>query len=101
MSLRPAYVAAVEGGYALKLWVQPGARKNELVGVHDGRLKIRLSAPAVENKANKALTRYLAELLGVKSRDVTIASGDTNRRKTLHVNLSSEPAWETLFPTGT
>jgi uncharacterized protein (TIGR00251 family) len=65
--------------------VTPGARRSELAGVAGGRLRVRLAAPAVEGRANDALVRYVADLLGVRRTDVTVAAGGRSRRKLLHV----------------
>jgi uncharacterized protein (TIGR00251 family) len=66
------------------------------VGIHDGRLRIRLAAPAVENKANKALVAFVAETLGLRTAKVTLASGETGRRKRLIVEAEKEPDWMKL-----
>ncbi len=63
----------------------PGARRSELGGVADGRLRVRLAAPPVEGRANEALVRYLAGVLGVRRDDVTVVAGGRSRRKLLHL----------------
>ena len=65
----------------LEVHVQPGARRSEFAGEHGGRVKIRLAAPAVENKANEALVAFLADHYGVRRRSVRIASGFKSRAK--------------------
>ena len=65
----------------LELHVQPGAKRSEFAGRHGERLKIRLAAPAVENRANEALVEFLADYYGVPKRNVTIASGLRSRAK--------------------
>jgi len=65
--------------------VTPGARRSELAGVVDGRLRVRLAAPASEGRANDELTRYLARELGVRRRDVTLVAGVRSRRKLLQL----------------
>jgi uncharacterized protein (TIGR00251 family) len=65
----------------LELHVQPGAKRSEFAGKHGERLKVRLAAPAVDNKANQALVEFLAEHYGVPRRNVTIVSGARSRRK--------------------
>lgn len=65
----------------LDLYVQPGARRSEFAGMHDGRPKIRLAAPAVDNKANEALIEFLAEHYRVPRRSVRIAAGLKSRQK--------------------
>jgi Uncharacterized conserved protein len=84
---------AGNGEWRLEVWVQPGAKKNELAGLHDDRLKIRLSAPAVDNKANQALVLYVAGLLGLKRNQVSLTAGHTSRKKTLRILAEKEPIW--------
>ena len=56
-----------------------------ITGVADGRLRVRLAAPAVEGRANDELIRFLAERLGVRRRDVRVAAGTRSRRKLVRV----------------
>jgi uncharacterized protein (TIGR00251 family) len=65
----------------LDVHVQPGARRSEFAGQHGERIKIRLAAPAVENKANEALIVFLAAHYGVPRRNVRIAAGLRSRQK--------------------
>lgn len=65
----------------LEVHVQPGAKRSEFAGRHGERIKIRLAAPAVENKANEALVAFLAEHYGVPQRSVRIAAGLKSRQK--------------------
>jgi len=74
----------------LALRVQSGAKANEVVGwiadAHGGEvLKIRLRAPAVEGKANAALIEFLAEILGLRPRQITLERGDKSREKIVQV----------------
>jgi uncharacterized protein len=75
----------VRGGLSLSVWVTPGARRSELAGVADRRLRVRLAAPASEGRANDELIRYLARELGVRRQDVTVVAGGRSRRKLLHL----------------
>ncbi|HSC27137.1 MAG TPA: DUF167 domain-containing protein [Vicinamibacterales bacterium] len=69
-------------GYAtLLVRVTPRAPRSAVAGMRAGALLIRLSAPPVEGAANEALTRFLAELLGVPRRDVAVVSGLKSRDK--------------------
>lgn len=61
--------------------VVPGASKNGVVGWLGEDLKIRITAPATDGKANEALCVFLAEWLGVARRDVAILGGASSRRK--------------------
>jgi uncharacterized protein (TIGR00251 family) len=65
--------------------VQPRASSNAIAGVYGTALKIRLQAPPVDGAANKALTSYLADLLGVNRQSVRIVSGESSRNKTVEV----------------
>jgi uncharacterized protein (TIGR00251 family) len=65
----------------LEVHVQPGAKRTEFAGRHGERIKIRLAAPASENRANEALIEFLAAHYRVAKRDVRIASGLGSRDK--------------------
>jgi uncharacterized protein (TIGR00251 family) len=65
--------------------VQPRASKNEVSGVVEGALRIRLQAPAVEDRANEALCEFLAELLKRPKSAVRILSGERSRSKRVEV----------------
>lgn len=66
-------------GTLVDVWVVPGASRDEIVGEHDGALKIRVTAPPERGKANRAVARLLAELL--PGHRVTVVAGITARRK--------------------
>lgn len=78
-------IAAHGDGVELILRIQPRASRTEIVGPHDGALKIRLAAPPVDGEANAELVRFLAKTLGVPKGAVTIESGGTGRRKRIRV----------------
>lgn len=59
----------------------PGARRSELAGVADGRLRVRLAAPPAEGRANAELVRFLAKQLGIPREAVGLAAGGRSRRK--------------------
>jgi uncharacterized protein len=65
----------------LEVHVQPGARRSEFAGQHGERIKIRLAARAVDNKANDALIDFLAEHYKVPRSRVRITSGLKSRQK--------------------
>ena len=66
--------------------VQPRASKDEVVGVIEGALKIRLQAPAVENRANEALVEFLAHLLKTPKSAVRILGGERSRIKRIEIH---------------
>lgn len=98
MTTRPEYVEPDGDAWRLRVWVQPGAKKDEVAGLYQGCLKIRLAAPAVDNKANKALLAFVAKSLGLKPRDVELVAGQTSRRKTLNLRCETEPPWPRVEP---
>lgn len=67
------------------MWASPGAARSEVAGVADGRLRVRLAAPAHGGRANAELVRVLAARLGVRRADVTVVRGATTRRKIVAV----------------
>jgi uncharacterized protein (TIGR00251 family) len=72
-------------GVRFAVRVIPGASKNEVAGIQDGALKIKLTAPPVEGKANRACVEFLAGLLGVRRAALEITSGEKSRKKTVTV----------------
>jgi uncharacterized protein (TIGR00251 family) len=74
----------------LEVYIQPRASKSEVAGMHDGVIKIRIAAPAVENAANEALVEFLADRLGIAKRSVRIVSGGASRRKRLEIEDVTE-----------
>jgi uncharacterized protein (TIGR00251 family) len=73
----------------LALHVQPGAKRNEVVGLHGEALKIRLAAPPIEGRANNALLCYLAELFAVPQRNVELLRGSQSRHKMVKISGST------------
>lgn len=69
----------------LKLRIVPNARRNEVVGEHGDAVKLKVAAPAVEGKANEALLEYLAELLEVPRRTLSLSAGEKSRDKSIVV----------------
>ncbi len=74
-----------EDVWTLQIHVQPGVRTNQVAGEHGGSLKLKIAAPAVDNKANKCLTGFVAELWGVAQRQVMLVRGEGSRQKIVTV----------------
>ena len=66
--------------------LQPKASKDEFAGLHGERLKIRLTAPPVEGKANAHLLAFLGAAFGVAKSHVTLISGELNRQKRVRIH---------------
>ena len=79
-----------EGAVIFPVRVQPRASKDEIAGVMDGALKVRLRAPALEDRANEALCEYLAEVLKTPKAAVRILSGHHSRSKRVEVRGVTE-----------
>lgn len=79
-------------GVTLTVRVVPRSRQNEIVGVEGDAIKIRLSAPAIEGRANDALVRFLAERLGVARSRIEIVRGESSRSKVVRVRGVSAEA---------
>lgn len=65
--------------------VAPRASRNAIVGVHEGALKVSLTAPPVEGAANEALRKLLAKALGVPKSNIEIIRGERGRNKVLRI----------------
>src|SRR5712691_5874880 len=74
-----------EGAAIFPVRVQPRASKDEIAGEMGGALKVRLRAPAVENRANEALVEFLAQLLKTPKSAVRILSGERSRTKRIEI----------------
>ena len=69
----------------LAIYAQPGARQTRIQGLHGDALKIRVAAPPLEGRANEEIRRFLANVLQVPLRDVTIMSGEKSRSKQFRI----------------
>ena len=65
--------------------LQPKASSDEFAGLHGDRLKIRLTAPPVEGKANAHLLAFLGKAFGVAKSQVSLISGELNRQKRVRI----------------
>ena len=86
-------------GSALAIRVTPRARKNEISEIlSDGTIKIRLTAPPVEGKANMALVDFLSEVLDTSPSNIEIIAGVSSRNKLVSIlNMDSETTNEKIL----
>lgn len=75
----------------LAVRVQPRAARDRVIGVHDGALKVALTAPPVDDRANRSLVVFLARISGVSRSRIRVVSGLRNRRKTVGFEAISGP----------
>lgn len=81
--------------------IQPRASQDEIVGIHDQQLKIRLTSPPVDGKANAQLVAFLAKQFGVAKNKVRLISGESSRRKTLTIETPTKfPERASIMPLG-
>ena len=73
------------GGATFAVRVQPRAKKNAITGELGDALKLALTAPPVEGRANEAWIEFFANLFDVPHSSITIASGQSSRRKVIRV----------------
>jgi uncharacterized protein (TIGR00251 family) len=84
-------------GTSFSIRVHPRAKKNEIIGELGDALKVSLTAPPVEGKANVACIEFFANLLKVPRSSVTIAAGEGSRNKVIRVSgLSAEEVRQRL-----
>jgi uncharacterized protein (TIGR00251 family) len=85
-----------DGAAIFPVRVQPRASKDEIAGEMSGALKVRLRAPAVEDRANEALVEFLAQLLKTPKSAVRILSGDRSRTKRIEIRGVTEQQIQAL-----
>ena len=78
-----------DGAVTIRIKVQPRAPRTEIVGEHDGAIKLRVAAPPIDGKANEECRRFLAKLFDVSATSVEIISGDSSRDKVIRISSIS------------
>jgi uncharacterized protein len=84
-------------GCVLPVRAQPGARKNAVVGEHGGALKVAVTAPPEDGRANDALVELLRKSLGLKRSQVQLIAGQTSREKKFLVRGVSRDELTTII----
>jgi uncharacterized protein (TIGR00251 family) len=75
-----------DGSVIFDVRVIPRSSKNEVVGEHDGAIRIKLKSPPVDGAANEELIRLLSKQLDTSRSDIEIISGHTSRTKRVRIN---------------
>jgi uncharacterized protein len=84
-------------GVSFAVKVHPRARKNAITGITGDALKLALTAPPVDGKANQGVIEFFADLFAISRSSVTIASGETSRNKVIRVSgISAEQVRQKL-----
>ncbi|OYP37910.1 DUF167 domain-containing protein [Rhodopirellula sp. MGV] len=76
----------------LEVHAKPGAAKNQVGGVHDGRLRVSVTAPADKGKANAAIRKLLGKALSIAPSSIELVSGATSRQKRFQIDVDGEAA---------
>ena len=86
-------------GCTLPVRVHPGAKRNAVTGTHDGAMKISLTTPPTDGRANEALIAFVAERLNLPRSRIALVSGQTSRSKVLRITgLNSAEVESRLGP---
>jgi len=85
-----------DGILSFQVRVVPRASRSEIVGEHDGALRVRLAAPPVEGAANEELVRVLSRALGLSRSAIEISAGHSSKLKTVRL-LGSASDLETIM----
>lgn len=78
-------ITVQDGAVLLPVKVVPGASRTRLMGEHDDRLKIAVAAAPEKGRANDALIEFLAKMLDVRKKDISVVSGPTSPQKTIRI----------------
>jgi len=78
-------ICETSSGVSFAVRLQPRAKKTAIIGELDGALKLSVTDPPIDGRANDALMRFIADLLKVARSSVTIAAGESNRNKVIRV----------------
>lgn len=95
LSPLPPWLHEQGGAVFVAVLVVPRSSHCRIVAVHDDRLKIQLTAPPVDGKANAALVQFLASELDIAKAQIEIVGGASNKRK--NVRVSGVPAQRVLL----
>jgi uncharacterized protein (TIGR00251 family) len=83
-----------------KVYLHPKSSKNEILGRFRDGIKVKITAPPVEGKANEGLIRFLAKQWGIPASLIEIVRGHHSREKTLKISGLGLPEWLKELPRG-
>ena len=86
-----------DGALRFKVQVVPRASRSEIVGEHNGALRVRIAAPPVDGAANDELVRLLSRAFGVKRSAIEITSGQASKTKQVRVTGATQPDLQKLL----
>lgn len=81
-----SWIKEEEGALIVNVWLQPRASKNEVVGIHGDCLKIKVTAPPIENRANEKLCECLSGWMGIAKQKIEVIKGGKMRMKKVKIS---------------
>ena len=93
------WINSCKNGIRLSAIIQPRSSKNEVTGIYNNALKIRLTSLPVDGAANKACIPYFSKLLGVSPSEISIVQGFSSRNKTIEVIGLTEKKFREIIKT--
>ena len=93
------WINSCENGIRLSAIIRPRSSKNEVTGIYNNALKIRLTSPPVDGAANKACIRFFFKLLGISPSEISIIQGFSSRNKTIEVIGLTEKQFREILKT--
>jgi uncharacterized protein (TIGR00251 family) len=84
-------IREVPGGLTFEVKVTPGMSNNEISGVQNGALKVKINAAPEKGKANKELIGFLSGTLGIRKADIEVIKGVLSRNKSVRVGNIGRP----------
>ena len=79
-------VTSCDDGLVLRLYIQPKASRDSIIGLHGDELKVAITAPPVDGQANAHLVKYLAKQFRVAKNQVLIEKGELGRHKQVKIS---------------
>ncbi len=87
-------ITELEDAVIFDIRVIPRASRSEIVGEHDGALKVKLASPPVDGAANAELIKLFAKKFGVSKSAIDIVSGETSKNKRIKINNLSKSKFD-------
>jgi uncharacterized protein (TIGR00251 family) len=94
---RHPFLTEKNGAISVNLLIQPRASRDEIASTTGDALKVRLTSPPLEDRANRQCVEYLAKRLGLKKRQLELIQGEKSRRKVVLITGISLREAEALF----
>ncbi|MFZ4077676.1 MAG: DUF167 domain-containing protein [Legionellaceae bacterium] len=95
---QPTWYHQSQDMITLRLYVQPGSKKNEVIGLIEDEIKIKLATSPIEGQANLALIKYLSQLCKVSQSKITLKKGQKSRHKVIEIHSSDSSIKDIFIP---